>query len=423
MEDAQQNELEKISFMTTGPVLFDFVWWILHEAQNRKLKVLYFLARDGYILREIALKFCQKFHLDIECRYLYCSRASLRMPSYHLIGEEAYDLLLLGGYRITPQSLLARAELTESQQALILRDLEIPAGEEYAVLSKLSFHSFAKKLRQNGHYRDHVQEKSRLSYDNAICYLTQEISVSTEHIGIVDSGWTGSMQRSLRKLLNSAGFVGKITGFYFGMFAPPKETDDGEYLTWYFNHSSGKADKVRFCNNLFECMLSAPHGMTVGYQQSQSGYEPVLLSSPSNLQMAMIKDQIQGILRYADLTLNKLSFSSFDAILAKARARRLLRRLMVRPTKDEVNLYGRFLFSDDITELFSKPLASREQLNALKGYSLIPRIYQKLLRKTDAVPVQELFWPYGTISLAPAVMRPWYRLNVYIWEWLRYTLR
>ena len=68
-----------------GPILFDYVWWILYQAQQRGIQRLYFLARDGYLLREIAQQFCARFGLKIECRYLYCSRAALRMPSYHLL--------------------------------------------------------------------------------------------------------------------------------------------------------------------------------------------------------------------------------------------------------------------------------------------------------------------------------------------------
>ena len=39
------------------------------------------------------------------------------MPSYHLIGTEADELILLGGYRVTLCSLLQRIELTATERA------------------------------------------------------------------------------------------------------------------------------------------------------------------------------------------------------------------------------------------------------------------------------------------------------------------
>ena len=85
---------EELCRRFSGPLLLDYVWWVLREAEKRKLRTLYFLARDGYLLYRIAQVFVSRYSLPLECRYFYCSRTSLRMPSYWFIGEEAFDLLL-----------------------------------------------------------------------------------------------------------------------------------------------------------------------------------------------------------------------------------------------------------------------------------------------------------------------------------------
>ena len=66
MSELGQNLVQKF----VGPMLLNYVWWILHQAHQKGLQRLYFLARDGYLLREIALQFCAQFGLKIECRYL-----------------------------------------------------------------------------------------------------------------------------------------------------------------------------------------------------------------------------------------------------------------------------------------------------------------------------------------------------------------
>lgn len=66
-----------------APVLYAYIYWVLKEAKKRDIHTLYFLARDGYIMNKIARVICENEELDICCRYLYCSRMSLRMPTYH----------------------------------------------------------------------------------------------------------------------------------------------------------------------------------------------------------------------------------------------------------------------------------------------------------------------------------------------------
>ncbi|MFR1474267.1 MAG: hypothetical protein ACLSB9_00195 [Hydrogeniiclostridium mannosilyticum] len=54
-------------------------------------------------------------------------------------------------------------------------------------------------------------------------------------VAVVDTGWTGSIQRSLRQLLRSAGGNGGISGFCFGLYQEPKDPADGDYMAWYFS--------------------------------------------------------------------------------------------------------------------------------------------------------------------------------------------
>jgi len=415
----------RISNNITGPVMFHFVWWILNEANKRGIKRLYFLARDGYVLRDIAIRFCEQFGLDIECRYLYCSRKSLRMPSYHFIGDEAYDLLLLGGYNVTLRSLMERAEFSEEERMEIYKETGLDIERENEPLSKIQLHFITNKLRESTLYRKLINQKSRASYEAAIGYLKQEGLFDIDRIAIVDSGWTGSMQRSLRQLLESTGRQVNIIGFYFGMYVDPKEEKDGEYLCWYFNRNSSKYDKIFFSNNVFECMLSAPHGMTTGYEADEKGgWRPVLNEGPSASIHDLINTQINGILDYTDKYLTEINFKDFNQEVLKKRTKKLLKRIMVSPTYQEAEAIGAFAFCDDITEFYKLPLAHENQVKALKRYAIIPRIVRKLIGRSSEFNAQELFWPYGTAAFLPSrFQRWWYKQNIFVWEWLRYTLK
>lgn len=408
--------LQKVSDEVSAPVLLSYVSWILHAAQNRGINKLYFLARDGYVLYKIALQIVAKEKLSIACKYLYCSRVSLRTPSYHIIGEEAYDLLLLGGYQVTPNSVLRRVKQPQAWCEQVLEEEGIPREERDALLSRRQMAELFNKLRRNETYRAGVMEASKQAYDTTVGYLKQEGLLSSDTVAIVDSGWTGSMQRSLRQILESMGYSGKLIGFYFGMYAQPKVPCDGEYLTWYFDHTGRTTDKILFCNNLFECILSAPHGMTLGYVE-KGGYQPVFADDQNEQQLELINAQINAILQSVERKLPHFDFQHFDALKELQANRKCLHRFMANPTQDEVALYGRFDFSDDIREGGLLPLASAQQIDQLKGYSIFARILRRI-RKVSAKNV-ELFWPYGVLAYLPKLKRAWYRWNIYIWEWIK----
>lgn len=406
----------------SGPILFYFVWWILLESHKRGFQTIYFLARDGYLLCRIAKLFCAKYSLPIQCRYFYCSRTSLRMPSYHLIGEEMYDLFLGDSYRMTLRSLLKRVELDQKERQLVYEECGFSQENDQKILSHQDVDKIRATLRKSMVFREMVIQKSKAAYKNAIGYINQEGMLKEEHVVLVDSGWAGSMQRSLRQLLQSTGYRGKITGFYFGMFTPPKSTEDGEFLTWYLNPDGHMWDKICFNNNLFECLLSAPHGMTTGYMCYQGVFKPVLQekSMQNSVSDSVIKVQIEEVLNFTKLCLKESNFFLFSPSRALQRTRKLICRYMAHPKRDEAAFWGSILFCDDITNAYQMNLADETQCNSVKMYLIIPRIFRKLFHQPLKKPFQELFWPYGMTAFFSWPKRVWYRWNIYIWELLRY---
>ena len=413
---------QKLAQNFSGPVIFHYVWWILQEAKRRGIKRLYFLARDGYTLRRVAEMFCTRFNLEIECRYLYCSRAALRMPTYFFIGEEAFDLLFLWGYRVTLKSLLQRGELTEEERKAVYQECGMLNPDEESVLSRRDFDQYVDQIKRSHTFRTCVLKRSRSAYTDTIGYLKMEGLTEQRCIAVVDSGWTGSMQRSLRQLLEFSGFTVNLIGFYFGMYALSSFPADGEYLTWFFNAQSNKTGKIQFCNNLFECLLAAPHGMTVSYQKMEDGYAPVLLPAPIGQELQRTIEQSDAICKYAAERLEQIVFTDFDASALRRDTVHRISRYMFRPTREEVTWYGQSLFCDDVTEAYRLQLAGKGQERLLENYSFVRRVLRRLGKRSVRKNTQaELLWPFEVISFLPPGKRWWYRWNVYLWEWMKYT--
>lgn len=414
--------LQGLSYSVVGPVLLSYVWWILKEAHARKLKRLFFLARDGYVLREIAICLCKQFSLDIECKYLYCSRVALRTPTYWFLGEEAFDLLLQKGYHITINEILSRVELSLEEYDALLKELDISLEDANKPINEFEFSFFVKKLRENQKYRSLITEKSRKAFAPTIGYLRQEGLFESDIVAIVDSGWIGSMQRSLRQLLQQDGWSGQIIGFYFGMLKRPKDSADGEYLTWYFNYKKGLNEKIKFCNNLFECMLSAPHGTTLSYIQKGNAFFPICKPCNSIQMNQAVTIQIKSILEFVHTVSPTLNFYNFDEQIFHKMTQKLLYRLMYYPTTKDNEVYSSFVFSDDIANLYEKDLITQKKDADLREclffYRAIHRLFKRKKDKAQAKP----FWIYGAISYFPKWKQSWYRINIYLWELLKNVL-
>ena len=419
MQDLQIRIYEE-SKNLIAPILESYTAWVLDEAQRRNIRTLYFLARDGYVLRQIAQALCEAKGIKIQCRYLYCSRRALRTPTYHLIGDEAYDLLFLGGYHVSMSSFLERAGISKDEWDVVLAEAE--ASQTIDIHREIAYAEIGKYreiLLRSRTFCTRVMEHSVDAYPATIGYLKQEGLFEQERIGIVDSGWTGSIQRSMRQLLRAEGYTGQVTGFYFGMYTEPKDPADGEYLTWFFSGHTGKQRKVWFCNNLFECLLSAPHGMTVEYGRADSRFVPILGTPPSPQEKQMIDANVNGILAGV-----KDSIDLGKELRSKKWCAAHLRRLMCYPSRDTAKIYGRFAFCDDITEAYHFSLAGAEQQKLLKNYVVLSRIGRKMRRRSGTERMTELFWPCGTAAFVQSpVKRAWYKANIFLWEWLKYTIQ
>ena len=398
---------QAVTQSVTAPVMCDVIGWVLKSAEQKGIKRLYFLARDGWIMHKTAQKIAEKSGLDVELNYLYCSRMSLRNAALCDLGEEAYRYLLEGGFALTPAVILGRLRLSEEQRKSVYLDINYD-GDENTEMGKAAAADFCGKLRKSAVYNALMREISLSCKENALFYLRQEGLTSDVPYALVDSGWTGSVQRMLRVLTGRP-----QTGFYFGLYGRP-DSADGEFNAYLFDKSTDVRLVSRFNNHLFEAVCGAPHGMTVGYEVREERAYPVFnnensLNSQSSLlltQEQTIYDYIEGKFILPDEIKTMKQRQSF--------AFPLLDKLMFTPEREVAERYGSLLFSDDPAELYSFPLAAR--LEDTKRLYLLPRLKEKYFRRDKLT--RPVYWGYATAILSGK--GGFCRFNLRLWEilWL-----
>lgn len=404
-----------------APAVFSYIWWVLYSAMKKEITTLYFLARDGYLMYRIALLFCEHFQLPIRCKYLYCSRLSLRLPTYHIIGEEAYSLILNGGYQISPYIVLNRVGLTQKERETVYAEIGMPLMNENTTLNITEYKEFAQKVKQSKLFYSLMIQKSKCAYQNTIGYLEQEGLLQEKNVAIVDSGWTGSVQRTLQQLLNSVGAYPKITGFYFGLYEHSADVQDGEYLAWYFDEKSNPFLKAKFNNNLFECLCAAPHEMTIGYQCVNHRYIPIFQTNEEiKSQNEWIHYQLSATELYVKNRLEQIDFYQLLNQENMKNAIKALQKLMVTPTTSQAIEYMHYWFSDDVQESYYQTLVAKVEKERWKNYLLFHRFMKNLRHQTDDANSDNLFWPYGSLALSEVKAKWFYRFNILLWDVLRF---
>lgn len=73
------NEHEVLGLSFAGPILFPYVKWIIDICLAKEIERLYFVSRDGYVLKKIADIYIQGSGLNIATKYIYGSRRAWRV--------------------------------------------------------------------------------------------------------------------------------------------------------------------------------------------------------------------------------------------------------------------------------------------------------------------------------------------------------
>ena len=206
-----------------APVMYSFVNWILTQAKEKQIKRLYFLARDGYQMYLSARILCEEQGIDVDCRYLKCSRYALRVPAFHIQKEACLALICQGGIDVTLRKVLKRTGMDDrtAEEMAGMLGLEKQLDE---ILSYQQVQDFKELFRQSSVFMNWIYEHSQKAYPSAIGYLRQEGLLDEISYAIVDSGWIGTLQQTLEMLLRQEGKKTPLQGFYFGLYEPVSYT-------------------------------------------------------------------------------------------------------------------------------------------------------------------------------------------------------
>jgi len=402
--ELSDDPADQMYMVLWAPTLVQYVMWVLREAVSDGQQRLYFLSRDAYPMYLAARELAESMELDIEIRYLRVSRYSLRLPEYHLMGIDCLERIFLSGIDVSMYRILNRAGLDESEMEIVCRELQYdrPLHQNLNRREIIDLKAYVRKCceEKTTTLLDRISRISAATYETAIGYLEQEGLSDDIRYAIVDSGWVGTIQKSIQTILSQKhpGII--VTGYYFGLYEYPSDRSGCVYKAYYFMPNGSIRRKTHFSNCLYEVMYSEPCPMVKGYEREDESYRPVFseVGSPNVEILQRDRDLLVIYVKTFAQELRRQIDGRGMTCLAAGNVRmteKLYSKLMSAPNRWEAAYYGIQSFSDDVADDHMRCIANRLSQREIRDLRIIPKL-AITMGISDKV-VHESGWIEGTI--------------------------
>lgn len=268
-----------------GPILYQYVNWILENALKENIENLYFIARDGYIPKLIADIIIQHKNINIKTHYIYGSRKAWRIPEENNIDN--FILYIFNEYigNLNANTIAERLGLTKEEFVKYTNikcdNKTIKGGKRKNLLNK---------LLSNKEFKTFLINKFNDKKELVLQYLQQEIDFSKNNFAFVDLNGSGRTQDMLTNIISKI-YKGNIRTFYFC-----SELNLSEY--------PNSIKKIFICSDKFrhawlELLCRTPYGQTTGYQNNNGIIQPILENiNLKNLINWGYNEYLQGIIDF-----------------------------------------------------------------------------------------------------------------------------
>ncbi len=271
---------EMIGYEVAGPLYHAFVSWVMERAARRKLRKLFFLARDGFHLVKVFEMIREKSGVEMEAAYLFASRRLFNVARIERLDDEVLGFLVRGHPQMRVGDFLARIGIDPAPHEALARRFGF-AGINERVTTKYigGFTSGAHQENMRRLLREfegQILEMARRERGVLTEYF-KDIGLDDEGAGIVDIGWNASASRAVPALLAQAGRARNIPGFYFGTWAAARKVaEGGAEIESFFMHLDEPVQHARILIEsveLLESLFSAPHPTITGLAKKNGQWE------------------------------------------------------------------------------------------------------------------------------------------------------
>ncbi|MFZ3145933.1 rhamnan synthesis F family protein [Methanothrix sp.] len=300
-----------LGYTVFGPIIFNFMSWLLKESRANGVENIKFIAREGFLLHkafEIIINHPLIKYQGIvfpQGSYFLCSRRASIFAA--LRTEEDISRLLERHFTGTVKSFFYnRLDVRDMDgiehllgAEILEREIIMPDCRDF--LFNVIVQVFDVLAQQAEDEREALLEYCEIQGLN-----------SSEKIGLVDIGYSGSIQKALSSLLRKP-----LAGYYF-------VTDDlakplkypGSICRAYFGEFIDPANSslpIHKHSLLLEAVLTAPSGQLLYFQRHNREIVPIFKEpGTSQKEFEKINQIHEGILEFINSILNSFGLNALD---------------------------------------------------------------------------------------------------------------
>lgn len=370
----------KFGFDAFGPVLLGFCRWIHEYKEKNKLNKLFFLSRDGKIVKKA---YDILYNNEVDNGYFHTSRRAMIVPSLKDLKsyEEIFERIAFNK-KMKLETFIKKVGLEDYDLNILLEKYDLKKTDIINI----------EKYIENEKFKNFLIEILPIVKSNALKEYEAFKKYANNNdfsgkIGIIDIGWYGTMQKAIESLNMDV----EIHGLYVGM-VPKNKLCNLKFAKGFLfddEHGLDLYKKFHYFISIFEFMFLAQEGSTKCYKDNIDGY--VLYDYEYvDLKEKEYAFSIQcGAIDY--IKKNKTINIKSPKICTKA----LIKRMLYPSIRDS-KAFGNLLFLDDEKTYIAKPEALYKYVFNLK----------KL--KKDFINSS---WRIGFLKRLFVLKLPYYKIN------------
>jgi len=362
-------------YTALGPMVFGFIHWLYQRAIGLGLENLYFLARDGWILKQVYDDLYQNVAGAPKSYYLYSSRRAVTVPMIKNemdafeVGTQTFNARTLSSF-LEMRFGLSENDIDKkllSKQGYKLKDIVSPHYEQPKLRSLIK--SLMPMILKTA-------ERERHSYVDYLESIDFVKNSKAKNCAVVDIGYSGSMQLGLKRILD----LDTLGGFYFLTHNKAAKYFTRDVFEGYLaNLDDGSTSCHHPLNDqvfIFETVLSSPEGSLLNFTGLGSEREMNLLYAEEEEKRRVLLEDFHRGAREFSSDLHKRFGSyvydiSFSPILSSA----ILLKFAEQPAAEDaqmfVNVEVENLFGGGSVSLIASPFSA--QLSSAQMEQLLKR--------------------------------------------------
>lgn len=288
-EDVNESYAE-VGIKVGGPILYGYVSWVIQDCLRREIRQLYFIARDGYILKKIADVIIKDRQLELQTFYLYGSRKAWRIPAICQNKESLRDWLI---EKCCFSNLAELSDALVVPQEYLLNYLPEHLASADRCYSEYEQKFIKSKLSNSSDILEYIQKTGLKKKKRILGYLRQELPEDLSKVVFVELNGSGYTQWCLNQLINHSSESLLMTYYY--ILVPSSDIILSNIGFSEYLHESFKGN-----DDVLEILARAPHGQTADYILKGKKWEPVLEEEVNDYPKGnSYREYLQGVLDFA----------------------------------------------------------------------------------------------------------------------------